>query len=415
MQRGRLAAVIAAVLAIVVAACALLPVYKAQANLGLDLQGGVLVRLEAPEGTSNEDMMGAISIINNRINGLGVAEPDVRLEGSNRIAVELPGVKDPAEAVRTIGTTAKMEFVRVDTGEVVVDGSHLADAQAGTDEQATDASKRFVVNIKFDDEGAKAFSKATTDLVNKYSEGDTNRCIAIVIDDQIISAPTIQTAITNGSAQISGGFSTMEDASNLAIQLNSGALPIDLKIVEQNTVGAQLGPDAIAKSLNAAIIGCALLALFLLVIYRGPGLIAIISLVLYAVLLAGALIAIRSTITLQVIAAFLLSLGMAVDANVLIYERIKEELKLGKTVRVATDSGFKKAFTTILDANVTTLIATFVLMVLGTGAIRGFAITLAIGIIISLFTAITFTKFVLRSLVLSGVIKTPKFYGVRRD
>ena len=415
MQRGRLAAVIAAVLAIVVAACALLPVYKAQANLGLDLQGGVLVRLEAPEGPSNEDMMGAISIINNRINGLGVAEPDVRLEGSNRIAVELPGVKDPAEAVRTIGTTAKMEFVRVDTGEVVVDGSHLADAQAGTDEQATDASKRFVVNIKFDDEGAKAFSKATTDLVNKYSEGDTNRCIAIVIDDQIISAPTIQTAITNGSAQISGGFSTMEDASNLAIQLNSGALPIDLKIVEQNTVGAQLGPDAIAKSLNAAIIGCALLALFLLVIYRGPGLIAIISLVLYAVLLAGALIAIRSTITLQVIAAFLLSLGMAVDANVLIYERIKEELKLGKTVRVATDSGFKKAFTTILDANVTTLIATFVLMVLGTGAIRGFAITLAIGIIISLFTAITFTKFVLRSLVLSGVIKTPKFYGVRRD
>lgn len=415
MQRGRLAAVIAAVLAIVVAACALLPVYKAQANLGLDLQGGVLVRLEAPEGTSNEDMMGAISIINNRINGLGVAEPDVRLEGSNRIAVELPGVKDPAEAVRTIGTTAKMEFVRVDTGEVVVDGSHLADAQAGTDEQATDASKRFVVNIKFDDEGAKAFSEATTDLVSKYSEGDTNRCIAIVIDDQIISAPTIQTAITNGSAQISGGFSTMEDASNLAIQLNSGALPIDLKIVEQNTVGAQLGPDAIAKSLNAAIIGCALLALFLLVIYRGPGLIAIISLVLYAVLLAGALIAIRSTITLQVIAAFLLSLGMAVDANVLIYERIKEELKLGKTVRVATDSGFKKAFTTILDANVTTLIATFVLMVLGTGAIRGFAITLAIGIIISLFTAITFTKFVLRSLVLSGVIKTPKFYGVRRD
>lgn len=415
MQRGRLAAVIAAVLAIVVAACALLPVYKAQANLGLDLQGGVLVRLEAPEGTSNEDMMGAISIINNRINGLGVAEPDVRLEGSNRIAVELPGVKDPAEAVRTIGTTAKMEFVRVDTGEVVVDGSHLADAQAGTDEQATDASKRFVVNIKFDDEGAKAFSKATTDLVNKYSEGDTNRCIAIVIDDQIISAPTIQTAITNGSAQISGGFSTMEDASNLAIQLNSGALPIDLKIVEQNTVGAQLGPDAIAKSLNAAIIGCALLALFLLVIYRGPGLIAIISLVLYAVLLAGALIAIRSTITLQVIAAFLLSLGMAVDANVLIYERIKEEHKLGKTVRVATDSGFKKAFTTILDANVTTLIATFVLMVLGTGAIRGFAITLAIGIIISLFTAITFTKFVLRSLLLSGVIKTPKFYGVRRD
>mgnify|MGYP004536269015 CR=1 FL=1 len=415
MQRGRLAAVIAAVLAIVVAACALLPVYKANANLGLDLQGGVLVRLEAPEGTSDEDMMGAISIINNRINGLGVSEPDVRLEGSNRIAVELPGVTDPAEAVRTIGTTAKMEFIRMDTGEVVVDGSHLSDAQPGTDAEAVDASKQYYVSLKFDDEGAKAFGDATTDLVSKYDEGDDKRRIAIVIDGEVVSAPTIQTAITNGSAQISGGFSTLQDASNLAIQLNSGALPIELKIVEQNTVGAQLGPDAIAKSLNAAIIGCILLALFLLVIYRGPGLVAVVSLVLYAVLLAGALIAIRSTITLQVIAAFLLSLGMAVDANVLIYERIKEELRNGKTVRVATDSGFKKAFTTILDANVTTLIATFVLMVLGTGAIRGFAITLALGIVISLFTAITFTKFVLRNLVLSGVIKSPKFYGVRRD
>ncbi len=415
MQRGRLAAVIAAVLAIVVAACALLPVYKANANLGLDLQGGVLVRLEAPEGTSDEDMMGAISIINNRINGLGVSEPDVRLEGSNRIAVELPGVTDPAEAVRTIGTTAKMEFIRMDTGEVVVDGSHLSDAQPGTDAEAVDASKQYYVSLKFDDEGAKAFGDATTDLVSKYDEGDDKRRIAIVIDGEVISAPTIQTAITNGSAQISGGFSTLQDASNLAIQLNSGALPIELKIVEQNTVGAQLGPDAIAKSLNAAIIGCILLALFLLVIYRGPGLVAVVSLVLYAVLLAGALIAVRSTITLQVIAAFLLSLGMAVDANVLIYERIKEELRNGKTVRVATDSGFKKAFTTILDANVTTLIATFVLMVLGTGAIRGFAITLALGIVISLFTAITFTKFVLRNLVLSGVIKSPKFYGVRRD
>ncbi len=415
MQRGRLAAVIAAVLAIVVAACALLPVYKANANLGLDLQGGVLVRLEAPEGTSDEDMMGAISIINNRINGLGVSEPDVRLEGSNRIAVELPGVTDPAEAVRTIGTTAKMEFIRMDTGEVVVDGSHLSDAQPGTDAEAVDASKQYYVSLKFDDEGAKAFGDATTDLVSKYDEGDDKRRIAIVIDGEVVSAPTIQTAITNGSAQISGGFSTLQDASNLAIQLNSGALPIELKIVEQNTVGAQLGPDAIAKSLNAAIIGCILLALFLLVIYRGPGLVAVVSLVLYAVLLAGALIAIRSTITLQVIAAFLLSLGMAVDANVLIYERIKEELRNGKTVRVATDSGFKKAFTTILDANVTTLIATFVLMVLGTGAIRGFAITLALGIVISLFTAIIFTKFVLRNLVLSGVIKSPKFYGVRRD
>lgn len=414
MQRGRVAVVVAVMLAIVVAACALVPVYRDHANLGLDLQGGVLVRLEAPEGTSNEDMLGAISVINNRINGLGVAEPDVRLEGDNRIAVELPGVEDPEEAVRTIGSTAKMQFIRVDTGEVVVDGSHLKDAQAKANDQATDASKRFEVDIAFDDEGAEAFKNATEDLCSKYSEGDQNRAIAIVLDGQIISALSILEPITNGQASISGGFSTYEDASNLAIQLNSGALPVDLEIVEQNTVGAQLGPDAIAKSLQAAMIGCILLALFLLVIYRGPGLIAVISLVLYAVLLAGALILIRSTITLQVIAAFLLSIGMAVDANVLIYERIREELRVGKTVRVATDSGFKKAFVTILDSNVTTLIATFVLMLLGTGSIRGFAVTLAIGIILSLFTAISFTRFVLRNLVKGGVIKTPKFYGIKR-
>ena len=414
MQRGRVAVVVAVMLAIVVAACALVPVYRDHANLGLDLQGGVLVRLEAPEGTSNEDMLGAISVINNRINGLGVAEPDVRLEGDNRIAVELPGVEDPEEAVRTIGSTAKMQFIRVDTGEVVVDGSHLKDAQAKANDQATDASKRFEVDIAFDDEGAEAFKNATEDLCSKYSEGDQNRAIAIVLDGQIISAPSILEPITNGQASISDGFSTYEDASNLAIQLNSGALPVDLEIVEQNTVGAQLGPDAIAKSLQAAMIGCILLALFLLVIYRGPGLIAVISLVLYAVLLAGALILIRSTITLQVIAAFLLSIGMAVDANVLIYERIREELRVGKTVRVATDSGFKKAFVTILDSNVTTLIATFVLMLLGTGSIRGFAVTLAIGIILSLFTAISFTRFILRNLVKGGVIKTPKFYGIKR-
>lgn len=414
MQRSRVAVVIATVLIIVVAACALVPVYRDHANLGLDLQGGVQIRLEAPEGTSNDDMMGAIAIINNRINGLGVSEPDVRLEGENRIAVELPGVKDPEEAVRTIGTTAKMQFVRVDNGEVVVDGSHLKDAQAKNDDQATDVNKQFVVDIAFDEEGAEAFAKATKDLCDKYSLGDQKRAIAIVLDDKVISAPGIQEPITNGQAAISGGFSTLKDASNLAIQLNSGALPVDLKIVEQNTVGAQLGPDAIQESLNAAILGCILLALFLLVIYRGPGAVAIVSLLLYAILLAGALVLIRSTITLQVIAAFLLSLGMAIDANVLIYERIREELRNGKTVRVATDSGFKKAFVTILDSNVTTLIATFVLMLLGTGTIRGFAVTLAIGIILSLFTAVTFTRFMLRNMVKGGLIKTSRFYGIKQ-
>lgn len=415
MQRGRLAVVVATFLVIAIAVFALIPVYQNHAHLGLDLQGGVLIRLEAPKGTSDDDMIGAMGIINNRINGLGVAEPDVRREGSNRIVVELPGVKDPEQAVRTIGTTAKMSFIRVDNQQVVVDGSHLTDAQAGVDEKAVDAAHQNVVNIEFDSEGAKAFSEATSDLVNKYPANDEKRRIAIVVDDKVISAPGIQNAITNGRATISGGFESMNDAKNLAIQLNSGALPVELSIVEQNTVGPQLGPDAIAKSIKAAIIGSLILVLFLLAIYRAPGFIAIISLVLYAILLAGGLILIQSTITLQVIAAFLLSIGMAVDANVLIYERIKEELRLGKSIRVATDTGFKKAFATIFDSNATTLIAAIVLIILGTGTIRGFAITLTLGIFLSIFTAIVFTRFVLRNLALSGFIKTPAFYGVRRD
>ena len=194
--------------------------------------------------------------------------------------------------------------------------------------------------------------------------------------------------------------------------LQSGALPVDLQLLEKRTVGPQLGPDSIAKSVNAAIIGVIVLALFMIVLYRVPGVIALISLTLYAVLLAGALILIKSTITLPVIAAFLLSIGMGVDANIIIYERIKEELRAGKSLRVSVEYGFKKAFATILDSNVTTLIAGVVLIIFGTGSIRGFAITLSIGILASMFTAITFTRFILNNLVESNMITNKKFYGV---
>ncbi len=415
MKRRGIAIVLATVVIIAVAAVALLPVYQSNAHLGLDLQGGVLIRMEAPKGTDENDMQTAIGIISNRVNSLGVAEPEIRREGENRISIELPGVKNAKEAVDLIGTTAKLEFVRADTKEVVVDGSHLNDAQAVMIDKEIDPNKRFAVSLKFDTEGAKAFGDATQDLVQKYPSGrDPNRVISILLDGESISDPFIQQAIMNGEAQISGGFQSMQEAENLALLLNSGALPVNLEIVEQNTVGAQLGPDAIKKSLNAAIVGCVALLLFLLGVYRRPGLIAILSLVLYAILLAGGLVLIKSTITLQVIAAFLLSIGMAVDANVLIYERIREELKLGKTVRVATESGFKKAFSTVIDSNVTTLIAGVVLIILGTGEVRGFAITLCMGIILSLFTAITFTRFILRNLVNSGVIRNSEFYGIKR-
>ncbi|MFP5528470.1 protein translocase subunit SecD [Peptococcus simiae] len=415
MKRRGLAIVAAVVVLLAVAIVVLLPVYKSHANLGLDLQGGVQIRLEAPKGTTDEEMQDAMGVISNRVNGLGVTEPEIRREGTNRIAVELPGIADTEKAIELIGTTAKLEFVRADTGEVVLNGSQLKNASAITNDKAIQAGDQFGVSLKFKKDGADAFAKATSDLVAKFPTGrDPQRVIRIELDGQPISSPFIQEPITNGEASISGGFESLNDASNLAMLLNAGALPVKLEVVEQNTVGAQLGPDAIQKSIKAAIIGSILLALLILVLYVRPGVIACLSLVLYALLLAGTLILIRSTITLQVIAAFLLSVGMAVDANVLIYERIKEELRQGKTVRVATKAGFEKAFRTVIDSNVTTLIAGVVLIVLGTGEIRGFAITLCIGIVISLFTAITFTRFILNHLISSGVVKGPEFYGIKR-
>lgn len=415
MKRRGLAIVVAVIALLAVAIVVLLPVYKSHANLGLDLQGGVQIRLEAPKGTTDEEMQDAMGVISNRVNGLGVTEPEIRREGTNRIAVELPGIADTEKAIELIGTTAKLEFVRADTGEVVLNGSQLKNASAITNDKAIQAGDQFGVSLKFKKDGADAFAKATSDLVAKFPTGrDPQRVIRIELDGQPISSPFIQEPITNGEASISGGFESLNDASNLAMLLNAGALPVKLEVVEQNTVGAQLGPDAIQKSIKAAIIGSILLALLILVLYVRPGVIACLSLVLYALLLAGTLILIRSTITLQVIAAFLLSVGMAVDANVLIYERIKEELRQGKTVRVATKAGFEKAFRTVIDSNVTTLIAGVVLIVLGTGEIRGFAITLCIGIVISLFTAITFTRFILNHLISSGVVKGPEFYGVKR-
>ena len=380
-----------------------------------DLQGGVMVRLEAPEGTDAEAMEAAKSVIENRINALGVAEPEVRLEGSNRISVELPGVEDAEEAVRVIGTTAKLQFVRYDTGEVILEGSSLKKASAYMNQQATSASDMYGVSLEFNSEGTKAFADATADLVNKYGTSESsreNRVIAIILDDQVISAPAVESSIPNGRAQISGSFSTFDDANSLAMMLQGGALPVDLTIVEKQVTGPQLGADSISKSITAAIVGVAALAVFMILIYRVPGVIATFALLLYAIIVVGVNIAIKATITLPVIAAFLLSIGMAVDANVIIFERLKEELRAGKSLRVAVESGFKKAFATIFDSNITTLLAAVILIGFGTGSVRGFAITLTIGILASMFTAITFTRFMLTNLVSSNLIRNTKFYGM---
>ena len=414
MRWPKVITLVATILIVVMAAGILFPLYGDKATLGLDLQGGVMVRLEAPEGTSMEDMEAAKSVIENRINGLGVAEPEVRLEGSNRISVELPGVEDADEAVRVIGTTAKLQFVRYDNGEVILEGSDLKRASAGVNEEALYADEKFLVSLEFNSEGTKKFANATNDLINKYGkekETRADRVIAILLDGQIISAPSVNEPIVDGKAQISGGFMTYEEVQSLATMLRGGALPVDLTIVEKQVTGPQLGADSVAKSINAAIIGIVALAVFMIVLYRVPGIIAVFALLLYSVIVIGMNVAIGTTITLPVVAAFLLSVGMAVDANVIIFERIKEEMRAGKTLRVAVDSGFKKAFTTIFDSNITTLLAAAILIAFGTGAVRGFAVTLSIGILASMFTAITFTRFMLVNLVSSNLIRNNKFYG----
>ena len=414
MRWPKVITLVATILIVVLAAGMLFPVYADHAVLGLDLQGGVMVRLEAPEGTSMEEMEAAKSVIENRINGLGVAEPEVRLEGTNRISVELPGVEDADEAVRVIGTTAKLQFIRYDNGEIILEGSDLKHASAGVNEQALYAEDKFLVSLEFNSEGTKKFANATNDLINTYGKGDearADRIIAIVLDGQIISAPSVNEPIIDGKAQISGGFMTYDEVSSLATMLRGGALPVDLTIVEKQITGPQLGADSIAKSITAAIIGVIALAVFMIVMYRVPGIVAVFALLLYAIIVIGANVAIKATITLPVIAAFLLSVGMAVDANVIIFERIKEEMRAGKTLRVAVDSGFKKAFSTIFDSNITTLLAAVILIAFGTGPVRGFAVTLTIGILASMFTAITFTRFMLVNLVSSNLIRNNKFYG----
>ena len=416
MRWQKVGTLVATILIVVIAAAILFPVYADHAVLGLDLQGGVMVRLEAPEGTTQEEMEAAKSVIENRINALGVAEPEVRLEGNNRISVELPGVEDAEEAVRVIGTTAKLQFVRYDNGEVIVEGGQLKKASAYMNQEAMSANEMYGISLEFNSEWTRAFAEATSDLINTYGTSDStreNRIIAIILDGQIISAPAVESAIPNGHAQISGSFDTYESAQSLAMMLQGGALPIDLTIVEKQTTGPQLGADSIAKSIKAAVIGIVALAIFMIIIYRVPGVIATFALLLYALLVIGANVAIKATITLPVIAAFLLSVGMAVDANVIIFERIKEELRACKTLRVAIEAGFKKAFATIFDSNITTLLAAVILIAFGTGAVRGFAITLTIGILASMVTAITFTRFMLTTLVSSNLVRNPKLYGLK--
>ena len=374
-------------------------------NLGLDLQGGAEVVLQAVPGDGEsvtaEDMNQLVSVIDNRVNELGVSEPNIQVEGSDRLIVQLAGVDNPAQAIEIIGKTAQLEFVDP-LGNVILTGAQLEDAYAQIDNMAS-ANERNQVAFKLNEEGSKAFLEATTKYVGQV--------ISITLDGEVISSPTVESPISGGEGVISGAFATFEEANDLAALLRGGALPVDLEILSQKTVGPTLGADSLDQSIHAIAIGFAVLFAFMIVYYRIPGIWACISLVVYSLILLWALNLINAVLTLTSIAGFILSVGVAVDANIIIYERIREELYHGKSLKASIDAGFKRAFWTIFDSNITTLIAAVVLYYLGSGTIKGFALTLSLGIIASMFTAIVFTRLMLRWMSDVNFLASKKLYG----
>lgn len=368
---------------------------------GLDLQGGTHVVLQAvdtPELKVDDDAVNrSVKIIERRVNELGLTEPVIQRQGKDRIIVELPGVKDPEKAIAMLGRTAMLQF-KDQEGNVVLTGKDLKDAKA----QISNGNQA-VVGLEFNDEGGQKFADLTARNIGRQ--------IAIVLDGDVLTAPVVQEAITGGKAQISGSRS-IEEAEQLAILLRSGSLPVKIEILENRTVGPTLGQDSKEKSIKAFSIGIIGIFVFMLLFYRLSGIVADVALLLYVMLLLMAMRYLEATLTLPGIAGIILSIGMAVDANVLIFERFKEELRKGKTLRSAMDAGFGRALITIFDSNITTLMAAAVLFYLGTGPVKGFAVTLALGVVLSMFTAVTVTKFLLRFLVASNITKNPAFFGI---
>ncbi|WP_054695902.1 protein translocase subunit SecD [Syntrophomonas palmitatica] len=369
-------------------------------NLGLDLRGGLRVVLQAQEKPGQkvtaDTIQKAVGILRDRVDKLGVKETALYPQGNDRVVIEIAGEKDPEAAVDILKNTAQLEFWD-EKGNVLLTGKHLKDAQARKASNSTD----FEVVLEFDKQGAKLFGEATAANVGKP--------LVIVIDNKPISSPTVKQAITEGSAVIEGTF-TAKEANDLAVLLRSGALPVSFKVIEKRSIGPTLGADSLQKSIQGGLVAMIAILVFMLGYYRLPGLVADISLALYAVVVLGVMALLGSVLTLPGIAGFVLSVGMAVDANVIIYERLKEELRLGKTLQAAIDAGYKRAFWTIFDSNVTTLITALILMYLGTGPVKGFAVTLTIGIIASVLIAIYFTKWML--MLIANFARNNRLYGI---
>ena len=398
---------------------------------GLDLSGGVSITYQTKESNpSSEDMADTVYKMQKRVEQYST-EAQAYKEGDNRITVEIPGATDADAILNDLGKPGSLCFIEQtdadgnqnftsggngyvlsrsldeirEAGSVVLEGTDVADAQGGAYQSSQNSSREYAVSLTLTDDGKKKFADAT--------EANVGKQIAIVYDDQILSAPKVNEAITGGQAQITG-MSGVEEAQNLASYIRIGSLSLELEELRSSVVAAQLGEEAISTSVMAGAIGLVIVILFMIFVYRVPGLVAGIALVLYTALVLITLNAFDITLTLPGIAGIILGIGMAVDANVIIYARIREEITAGNSVRTSIKLGFSKAFSAIFDGNITTLIASLVLMWLGSGTVKGFAYTLAIGIIISMFTALVVSRFIVNALYAVGV-RDPKFYGKEKE
>lgn len=391
-----------------------------QMKLGLDVKGGVVVVYEAQTDQTGEELEKTMNqtkqVISKRVDEMGLTEPVVTVQGEKRISIELPGVENAEEAARAIGQTALLEFGLVSpdsmaaegmtTGdfkyESVLFGQNVKDAFVTQDDKGLPA-----IALRFDDEGTKKFAEGTKKATESPMGGAQ---IAIILDGKVVSAPMTQIVIPDGKAIITGNF-TFEKANQTAQLIRGGALPVELKEVRSNVIGPSIGIDSLHSAVRAAMVGLVLLVVFMLVYYRVPGFIATVALSLYAIIVIYTLVILNATLTLPGVAGIVLSLGMAVDANVIIFERLKEEIKVGKSLRASIDSGFHRAMRTIIDSNVTTFIAAIILFYFGEGPIKGFSITLMIGILASMFTAVVVTKTMLKLSL--GFTDRKKMYGSR--
>ncbi len=382
---------------------------------GLDLKGGstIVFRAQA-DNPSDDDMSKVVNMMRARLDALGYSEATVDVQGSDKVRIEIPSVSDPEEAAERLGATAQLAFTDYQ-GNVILTGDQVESSsyEYGATDQTS--KSQYYVNLTFTEEGRTAFASATGTAASLASSGQNY--ISIMLDDDIIMSPRVSERIDSEGCIITGGGDggfTRDEAKYYAEVISAGQLPFSLSRVEMRTVSATLGDTALQTSVNAAILGIILIMLFMLIVYRLPGLMADLALAAYIAVVLLILANFHINLTLPGIAGIILAIGMAVDANVVIFERIKEELRLGKTVRSSIDAGFNRALSAVIDANVTTIIAAVILWVLGTGTIKGFGITLFIGTVVSMLSAVFLTKFLLKQTVGMN-IKNLWLYGLSKN